>query len=263
MKIKTKTALRSRLSRYVYRIQGILDNVGNPNDKTNGENLFVRLFCRDTADKDIIFFDIGANIGKYTQVLVDERKGLRMKAHLFEPQKECVKELERKFGAIESVTINPFGLSNIEGDVTIYKDEEKGGLASVYKRDLVHLAIPMEMTESVKMERPEDYLKKHCITHIDLIKMDVEGHELFVLRGFADFITGLSVDYIQFEYGGANLDSKTTLLELYHFFEERDFVVCKMMPHFLLRAPYDSRLENFQYQNFVAVSKRCYEEFAK
>lgn len=263
MYIKNKTIIRSFISRVVYRAQGILDNVGNPDDKRNGENAFVRSFCEDTKDRDIVFFDIGANIGKYTQVVIDARGAERVEAHLFEPQRECVKELHRKFDALKCVAINNFGLSDKEGDVTIYKDEEKGGLASVYKRDLAHLSIPMEMTESVSMRRPVDYLAEHGIKHIDLMKMDVEGHELHVLEGFGDFISAKTVDYVQFEYGGANLDSRTTLLELYHFFESRGFVVCKMMPSYLLRAPYDSRLENFQYQNFVAVSEVVFKELSK
>ena len=50
------------------------------------------------------------------------------------------------------------------------------------------------------------------------MKIDVEGHELDVLKGFGELIK--KVRLIQFEFGGTNIDSKTYLRDFWEFFFE-------------------------------------------
>jgi hypothetical protein len=63
------------------------------------------------------------------------------------------------------------------------------------------------------------------------------------------------IKVIQFEYGGANLDSKTSLLDLYKLLESAGYMVCKVMRHHLELRPYNPTMENFQYSNYIALSK--------
>lgn len=86
--------------------------------------------------------------------------------------------------------------------------------------------------------------------------MDVEGHEKAVFEGMGDFLNPDFVDYVQFEYGGANLDSMTSLMNLYELFEFKGFVLAKIMPKGLQVRNYEPFLENFEYSNYVAISKK-------
>jgi len=71
------------------------------------------------------------------------------------------------------------------------------------------------MSEKIEIIRAEDYLVKKVIQHIDFIKIDIEGRELRILKGFGSYFNGEFINFIQFEYGGTNIDSKTSLLDFY------------------------------------------------
>jgi hypothetical protein len=102
----------------------------------------------------------------------------------------------------------------------------------------------------------DEYIESKNIKHINFIKIDIEGHELRAFEGFGKYINGDFIDYIQFEYGGANLDSHTSLMEIYKFLESRGFLIAKVMRNGLEIRSYKPFMENFNYANYVAISKR-------
>ena len=63
------------------------------------------------------------------------------------------------------------------------------------------------------------------------------------------------IDYIQFEYGGANLDSHTSLMEIYKFLNDRNFEIAKIMRDGLEIRKYQPYMDNFNYSNYVAISR--------
>jgi FkbM family methyltransferase len=56
-------------------------------------------------------------------------------------------------------------------------------LASLYDRQLDYFGIDYSKSETVKLSTLDDYCEKNSIDRIDFLKMDVEGHELKVLKG--------------------------------------------------------------------------------
>ncbi|GLI54154.1 FkbM family methyltransferase [Thermodesulfovibrio yellowstonii] len=102
----------------------------------------------------------------------------------------------------------------------------------------------------------DEYIEENNIKHIDFIKIDIEGHELKAFYGFGSYLNSDFIDYIQFEYGGANLDSHTSLMDIYKFFEERNFSIAKIMQKGLELRKYSPFMENFMYANYVAISNR-------
>ncbi|MHA3098249.1 FkbM family methyltransferase [Acinetobacter brisouii] len=91
---------------------------------------------------------------------------------------------------------------------------------------------------------------------MDFIKIDIEGHELKAFEGFECYMDSSFIDYIQFEYGGVNLDSHTSLMEIYNFFKKRGFSIAKLMPNGLLIRDYQPWMDNFMYSNYVAISNK-------
>ena len=75
-------------------------------------------------------------------------------------------------------------------------------------------------------------------------------------EGLGSYLNGDFIDFVQFEYGGANLDSHTSLMELYALFEKAGFVMTKVMRNGLDIRPYKPWMENFQYANYVAISRK-------
>jgi len=136
--IVKKSFLRNKFRSLVLRLFCYLENNGNANFLTNGESFFLdSLFDwlgKNYHDK-IILFDIGANIGEYSQILLDKSSHLnKVEIHLFEPTQACFDILQKKFAHFDEVVLNKRAVSNNFETVEIFYDEQKSGLASLYKR---------------------------------------------------------------------------------------------------------------------------------
>lgn len=203
-------------------------------------------------------FDIGANVGEYSFMLLEnsQRHGVDLELHLFEPTKSCFGVISKKFGSKNNVTLNNFGVSDCNATAKIFYDKEQSGLASLYQRNLDSYGLQLNQSEEITLIRIDEYIEQKKIKHIDFIKMDIEGHELKAFHGFGKYLNSDFIDYIQFEYGGANLDSHTSLLEIYEVLEKNNFVIAKIMPNGLEIRDYKPFMDNFQYSNYVAISKR-------
>ena len=251
MEEKTKSLL--------LKIFNKLENNGNANFNYNGEKHFINLFISSISRaKKVCFFDIGANVGEYSSILLEKinSKNIDAQIHLFEPTNSCFKTIHKKFKDINNVYLNNFGASDFDGEAKIYYDKEESGLASLYQRNLNYYNLSMNYSESIILKRLDTYIESEGIEHINFIKIDVEGHELKSLEGFGSYLNADFIDYIQFEYGGANLDSKTSLMELYKFFRDRGFIVTKVMSKGLEIREYSPFMENFMYSNYVAISNK-------
>jgi FkbM family methyltransferase len=206
-----------------------------------------------------VIFDIGANIGEYTSMLQKKSKDISdmtINLHLFEPTKSCFDIIDSKFKDNFNIKLNNFGASNSDGTAIIYYDKEQSGLASLYQRNLESYNLELNQKEEIQLKRLDNYIKGNNIEHIDFIKIDIEGHELKAFEGFGDYLNGDFIDYIQFEYGGANLDSHTSLMEIYKFLTERNFQIAKVLKNGLEAREYKPFMDNFQYSNYVAISNR-------
>ncbi len=249
--------IKRKLISLSFMIFNFLENNGRADFSINGEALFLEkiflLFKKDKIKR--IVFDIGANVGEYSKMVqiksIDHNVDIDL--HLFEPTKSCFEVVERELSG-SNVRLNNFGASKSNTIATIYFDEEKSGLASLYQRNLECYNLKLDKSEEIELRRLDEYIKQKKIDHIDLVKIDIEGHELSALEGFGEYMNGNFIDYIQFEYGGANLDSHTSLMDLYHFFNSKGFSLAKIMPNGLHRRKYSPYMDNFQYSNYVAVS---------
>lgn len=232
-----------------------LDNNNNADFQTNGEERFVNgLFA--VLKGPVTMFDVGGNIGGYTEILTTQCRNHRLKytIHVFEPTRSCFSTLTAKFSDDPNVRLNNVGVSDTAGETEIFYDEEQSGFASLYQRDLSSVNVTMAQKERINLVRLDHYIEQHAIQHIDLLKIDIEGHEIAAFRGLGAYLRPDFIGAIQFEYGGANLDSGTTLRQIYSILEGAGFKITKVMKKGLEVRPYSIRNENYQYANFVAVS---------
>lgn len=198
--------------------------------------------------------DIGGNLGDYTYEL--KQINPLMEVHTFEPSKVNVDKLNNRFTADQIVTIVPYALSDFSGVTTLFSDEDGSGMASLTKRKLDHHKISFSNTEKITTVRFDDYWEKTLNRReIDLVKIDVEGHELPVLRGFGDALFVTKV--IQFEFGGTCIDTRTFFQDYWYFFLDKNFKIFRITPLGLLEIEnYLERDEVFYYMNYVAVNQR-------
>lgn len=101
----------------------------------------------------------------------------------------------------------------------IHFDEDSSELASLYNRRFGALSMPVPFVgeEKIKLQSIDNFCKKNKISKIDLLKIDTEGHELKVLEGASSMLKKGSISYIQFEFGGTMIDSRTFFIDIFSY----------------------------------------------
>jgi hypothetical protein len=140
---------------------------------------------------------------------------------------------------------------------TLYKDADITPLASMTKRRLDHFDVQMDQRELVECRTLDAVVAEVGVEAIDLLKIDVEGHELAVLNGASKSIAAGRIKLIQFEFGGCNLDTRTTFQDFYYFFSNYGFKLHIIKPSGQLvhLSHYCEIYEQYRTTNYLAV--RC------
>lgn len=138
------------------------------------------MIMRLVSPNDIVI-DIGANMGWYS-INIAKTYPLS-KVHAFEPIPKTYTFLEQniKLNQVSNIVAHHFGLSNEPKDLTFYFYPEGSGNASS--------ANLSERTDAelvtCHVERLDDFVSVNKL-HVDFIKCDVEGAELFAFQGAAE-----------------------------------------------------------------------------
>ncbi len=205
-------------------------------------------------DNDIdIAIDVGGNIGKYSNLILSNFNVKKL--YVFEPSKKSYEKLIKNISQHENVEFFNKGLSNKNTSQPLYGDSLGSSKSSVYNRRLDHFNLKFNYQEDIEMIKFDDFYKEKLRNQeIDIMKLDVEGHELDVLEGSRKTIN--SIKLIQFEFGGCNIDSKTFFQDFYYFFKDFGFDIYRMRPNGLSKIKnYSENDEYFHYSNFLSVNK--------
>lgn len=197
-------------------------------------------------------FDVGANVGEYARAAL--RANPEAIVHCFEPSPTHFQILKGTL-TDSNVRLNAFGLSNIEEVRALHKDSAVSGLASLIARDLSHLDISLHMLESVSLMVGDNYVAQNHIDRIDLLKIDVEGWEMSVLKGFEASFQSKLIRCCQFEFGHAHIERKENFRDFYRFFVGKGFKIGALKPNGKVKytIQYDEIFENYYATNYVAT----------
>jgi FkbM family methyltransferase len=217
----------------------------------SGELAVFRLI---NSDKPLLF-DVGAHIGEYTEKFLQSFPNGRSFA--FEPSSAHLTVLRGRLSASPHVTIFPVALGSEVSTGTLHKDKDISGLASLTRRRLDHMKIELDRTESVSIRTLDDVVTEVGDTCIDLLKIDVEGHDLDVLKGSANAMEKGLIKLVQFEFGGCNLDTRTTLQDFWYFFQQYGFAIGIVLPSMRVQPlpRYDEFYEQYRTTNFIAAPR--------
>ncbi|QDK77227.1 FkbM family methyltransferase [Spirosoma sp. KCTC 42546] len=221
----------------------------------SGEEYVVRYVARKTAEQSepVTIFDVGANVGTYAQMIL-KGFGKRATIHCFEPSRATYQTLKANVPE-QNVYKHNIGLSDQAGELALYTDAEQSGMTSVYERDLQHIQVSFAQHEVAAFSTADEFAASQGIKQIDLLKIDVEGHELAVLKGASKLIEEQRIRFIQFEFGGTSIDSRTYFRDFWHLLSP-NFTLYRIVGNGLRRIDaYSEFLEIFVTVNFLAERK--------
>ncbi|MFH0959999.1 MAG: FkbM family methyltransferase [Pseudomonadota bacterium] len=206
-------------------------------------------------NKPVIVFDVGANVGDYAEE-VNKRLGNGTQIYCFEPGQQAFSSLSERFGGKNNVHVYNIGLGDKEETLTLFSEKDGVSLrASFYDLRLDHLGLEMSHLEKVKVSTIDLFCESHGINEIDFLKLDVEGHELKVLRGAQRMLKSKQIQAIQFEFGPCNIDSRVFFRDFFYMLNS-GYRIYRVLGNGL--SPIESYKETYEVfitTNYLAISK--------
>lgn len=200
-------------------------------------------------NENAVIFDIGANKGDYTQMIIDNINVENYTIHLFEPVPAFFEVLEERFKGNTNIILNNLALHQSERTLTFnfinaIQDGVRG--CSSFINRPVFKTWPVEKIK-VKTKRLTSYTKENNIDNIDFIKIDTEGTELNVLRGAYKLLEEHKIKLMQVEYGETYKDANNemnTLLSLIRMF---GYDIYEMIDGKLVKKDF---VEDYKFDNY-------------
>jgi FkbM family methyltransferase len=146
-------------------------------------------------DENSIVFDLGGYHGDFGNEIYNKYKS---KVYIFEPVEDYYKIIKEKFKNNRSIEVFHYGLSDKDGSFEIFVSES---LSSIYNN--------VGKKENIHLKSITSFINENNITHIDLIKINIEGGEFDVLpelikTNFINKITDLQVQFHTFADNAIN-----------------------------------------------------------
>lgn len=216
--------------------------------ETSGETVALCYVKRKlTGTPRPVLFDVGANVGNYSKLLTETFSDADILA--FEPSPETFRTLRERCSS--SVKTFNRALGDRAEVTLLYTNKNNPTIASMYKRNLQGKHT-LDETEKIEVDTIDNFCAKNGVAHIDLLKLDVEGNELRCLHGAGRMLRENNIRFIQFEFGGCDIDSRTFFRDFYDLLKEK-YTLYKIMQHGLYEIKkYSETYELFITANYLA-----------
>lgn len=218
---------------------------------TNGEEFVVRSLGRIKPAG--VVFDVGAHTGEWAGMAADALPQGRIES--FEVIPATFEKLRRACAGRSNVTIHNLGLGDRDGELEFSvakgRDELTSGVAGVHG-ELHQFEFS---TVRCPVTTGDRFCADHRIERIDLLKIDVEGMEPLVLKGFVGMLEQRRIGAVQFEYGQVNLQARFFLGDFYALLGRYDMAIGKVYPNHVDFRDYHFTQDMLLGPNFLAVTK--------
>jgi FkbM family methyltransferase len=215
---------------------------------SNGERFVLRSL---KPAKFQLAIDAGANLGDWSFEALELWPDCRV--HAFEVAPITYEGLKTRTASAAHrgrITLHEVGLSDSAGTQTMWYFPDWPELTCDIPRHENYTAVPFQ----AKLATLEGVCRENKIDVVDFLKIDVEGAEHRVLKGFSQQVESGMVSCIQLEYGAFSIQTRFLLKDYYELLSDQ-YWIGKIFPNYVDFMDYDWRREDFRFCNYLCVSK--------
>jgi FkbM family methyltransferase len=173
-----------------------------------------------------VVFDVGANVGNWTESLLQEVPDA--KVYMFDPSPGCQAAIHQK--NLPGVTLIPCALGETPGPAAYHSSSPTDGTASLHTRNDTPFRDLNYTTSTVEVTTIDQIIESQKIDFVDFMKMDIEGHELFALRGARQSLASRKIGALSFEFGCGNINSRTFFRDFWELLTGAGFSIWRITP---------------------------------
>jgi FkbM family methyltransferase len=181
------------------------------------------LRCWETTAKGVkVVFDVGANSGIYSLAALAIQPDATV--HAFEPTPEIAARLREtaKVNGLDRLYVHEVAVSRDNGLATLRRC--RGELGTNEGMNFISQDIGDSGAERVQTVCLDQFCQDHSIDHVDLLKLDIQGHEHAALKGAEHLLRTGRVGIIFMELNWArNAGATCAATESIHLLEQAGY----------------------------------------
>ena len=161
----------------------------------------------------------------------------------------------QKLRQLSNVSVVEAAVGEAAATMQLYVPNRPSGWMSLHPRGDSFARNDHFTTRDVRVLKLDDLLRDKEVDHVDFLKMDLEGHEFFAMRGARSYLEQGRISALSFEFGSANVNSRTFFRDLWGMLDPLGYQVHRIVPggRTIRILRYDETLEFFRgATNYVA-----------
>ncbi len=199
------------------------------------------------AKECVIVVDVGANKGMWTEYFLNKNSFIQI--FLFEPSINAFSVLKTKFNTTNNVTLINKGLADKKSQNIFFEEPECGETSSL----VPGVSNNHSKQIHVELTTVDLIMEEYGLTKIDYLKIDVEGYDLFVLKGAEENLKSKKIKFVQFEYNSSWTMAGSTLIQAFMLFGKYGYKTFLLRWDGLYEFNYALYGEYYSYSNFFAL----------
>lgn len=235
---RTARSVAGRIDRLEHRGWADID--------TNGERALLRALACHTEVATVV--DVGANVGAWYR----EARDAFPEAWIV-----CVEiapplwpGLEQLLAPDPRAELARYGLGDADRDVELRWYPDRPALTTTVA--FPHVGPKPELVPA-PVRTVDFFLRDHGLERIDVVKIDIEGMEMPVVGGLVPLMHAGRIGVVQFEYGRANILTRSLLHDYARLAEEVGYLLGRLRPRGVELRPYELHDETFEARLMVLV----------
>jgi FkbM family methyltransferase len=199
-----------------------------------------------------VVIDCGANKGNWMRKFRQCFGSHRGRWIAIEPSLENTKHLAN----IPNLEVVQAAVGEKAEELQLYSDCADSEWASLHKRNDSFTKGFEFQAFTVPVITIDGMMEEKGLDHVDFMKMDIEGHELFALRGALGALTGRKIHALSFEFGSGNVNSRTFFRDFWELLTPLGFELRRICPggRTVVVKSYYEDLEAFRgVTNYIAI----------